>query len=157
MRCASYPRQGRAAALRPSFVHGSCSMHMRSRFRPPHCLLAALLPTLGLVAYVAAPADLPAQGRLNDHYGLIVLNDGYVLQGKVQREGAVTDVDAVTQTPFTVPKGFFLVDDGPRRIVFSQKQVRVITKMDPPTDDILHFAAPPPILGKPMPPVAEVV
>jgi hypothetical protein len=130
-------------------------MHMRSRLRLPRSLFLTI--PFVFVAVLAGPSALPAQGKSPDHYALVILNDGYVLQGDIQRENTVTDVDAVTQTPFTVPKGFFLVDDGPRRIVFSPKQVRVTTKMDKPIDDRLDFGPPPIVFGKKMPPVAEVV
>jgi len=46
---------------------------------------------------------------------LATLNAGYVRQGRINREGVVTDQDPITGTPFSYPKGFFLVDDGPRR------------------------------------------
>ncbi len=90
---------------------------------------------VGLSALLAAPTLLPAQGRANNHYGLVILTDGFVLQGMVVREDTAIEEDPITGTPFEYQKGFFQVDDGPRRIVFSQRQVRVVTKVDPPTDD----------------------
>jgi hypothetical protein len=110
---------------------------------------------VGSLSLLADPTLLYAQGRGSDHYGLIVLNDGYVLQGKVMREDVAVETDPVTGTPYSYPKGFFLVDDGPRRIVFSQKQVRLVTKMDQPIDDRLDYK-PPVVLGRAMPPVLEV-
>jgi hypothetical protein len=115
--------------------------------------------TVGGLSLLTESTALLAQTKANDHYGLIILNDGYVLQGKVMREDVTTENDPVTGTPFSYPKGFFLVDDGPRRIVFSQKQVRLVTKMDAPQDDLVKY--PPPVVrsstGKAMPPVLDVI
>jgi hypothetical protein len=127
--------------------------------RPPRLSRRSFLHvgglTLGGLCLLGDAALLNAQ-KANDHYGLIILNDGYVLQGKVMREDVATETDTVTGTPFSYPKGFFLVDDGPRRIVFSQKQVRLVTKMDQPLDDFVKFP-PPVVIGKAMPPVVDVV
>ncbi len=129
-------------------------MLTRSLPLPPRSRVAAVLLTVS--ALLANPAAVPAQDKANDHYGLVILNDGFVLQGKVIRESTVTETDSVTGTPYSYPKGFFLVDDGPRRIVFSHKQVRLVTKMDPPIDDRVDNPVKP-VLGPKMPTVAEVV
>jgi acetyl esterase/lipase len=135
-------------------------MQMQPRLRSPLLFLPILAVGLAAIALLADPKAAHSQNKANDHYGLVILNDGYVLSGKVMREGTVNDTDPVTGTPFSYPKGFFLVDDGPRRMYFSQKQVRVVTKMDPPIDDRVDF----PIkaltdlrLGAKMPPIEGVL
>src|SRR5438552_1768009 len=62
-----------------------------------------------LVLCASAPADL------------IFLKDGFVLQGKVKREGTVT-VD--NGQPVWMPQGFFLIDADCRRLYFSPGQVQ---------------------------------
>jgi hypothetical protein len=54
---------------------------------------------------------------------LIFLKDGFVLVGRVREERAQI-VDRTSKSSYTVPKGFFFVDDGPRRFFFSPLQVQ---------------------------------
>jgi pimeloyl-ACP methyl ester carboxylesterase len=54
---------------------------------------------------------------------LIFLKDGFVLQGKVKREGTVT-VD--NGQPVWMPQGFFLIDADCRRLYFSPGQVQEV-------------------------------
>jgi Esterase PHB depolymerase len=63
------------------------------------------------------------------HADLVYLKDGYTIVGKVKRESEVIGEGG---TVVSSPKlnGFFMVDDGPRRIVFSQKQVADLDKKD---------------------------
>lgn len=56
---------------------------------------------------------------------LIFLKDGFVLEGKVSREGA-TAVDPHSMQGIWMPKGFYWVDDGARRVAFSPGQVQVV-------------------------------
>jgi hypothetical protein len=65
---------------------------------------------------------------------LLFLKDGFVLQGKVKREGTII-FDEATKEPIHMPKGFFMVDDGPRRVFFSHTQVRIAEKKDPPNEE----------------------
>jgi pimeloyl-ACP methyl ester carboxylesterase len=65
---------------------------------------------------------------------LIFLKDGFVLQGRVRREG-VTEFDTVGKEPVFIPKGFFLLDDGPRNIYFSPTQARIVDKKAPPVEE----------------------
>src|SRR5262245_18314279 len=93
---------------------------------------------------------VPAAARAD----LLFLKDGFVLQGKVKRE-SVTEFDPVGKEPIIIPKGFFLLDDGPRRVYFSPTQVRIVEKMPEPVEErvvlkssamILNPKVPPPIL-----------
>ena len=81
-----------------------------SVFRPRGCV--ALAAVLALVV-TARPARAD----------LIFLKDGFVLVGKVKEERSRV-FDAISKTSYTVPKGFFFVDDGPRRFFFSPLQVQ---------------------------------
>jgi pimeloyl-ACP methyl ester carboxylesterase len=92
------------------------------RRRPPALYAAAAL----LAALAAGPARAD----------LIFLKDGFVLQGQVRRE-SVTQFDPHSKEPVVIPKGFFLLDDGPRKIYFAPSQVRIVEKMAPPADERL--------------------
>src|SRR3954447_874596 len=87
------------------------------RFAVP-CLLA--LAVLALSS--AAKADL------------IFFKDGYALQGKVHREGT-NEYDKTAQEFTFMPKGFFFVDDGPRRVYFSPTQVAIVERLAPPNEE----------------------
>jgi pimeloyl-ACP methyl ester carboxylesterase len=65
---------------------------------------------------------------------LIFLKDGYVLQGKVKRE-VTAELDPVTKEMTLIPKGFFMLDDGPRRIIFSPSQIRIVEKLEAPSEE----------------------
>ena len=58
---------------------------------------------------------------------LIFLKDGFVLQGNVRREGT-SEFDSGSREFIWMPKGFFLIDDGPRRVYFSPTQVAIVEK-----------------------------
>src|SRR5690242_5753435 len=87
------------------------------RFAVP-CLLA--LTVLALAS--AAQADL------------IFFKDGYAVQGKVHREGT-TEYDKTSQEMIFMPKGFFFVDDGPRRVYFAPAQVAIVERLAPPNEE----------------------
>jgi predicted esterase len=61
---------------------------------------------------------------------LLYFKDGFALEGKVKRE-MVLEFDKVGQEAYHMPKGFYFVDDGPRRIFFSPSQVRYVFSKDP--------------------------
>jgi len=86
---------------------------------PPRWLIALALT-------LAIPTLLPAE--------LIFLKDGHVLQGKVRRE-AVVEFDPVTKEMISIPRGFFMVDDGVRRVYFSPRQVRIVERLSPPPEE----------------------
>ncbi|MGL4555759.1 MAG: hypothetical protein ACRC33_31715, partial [Gemmataceae bacterium] len=65
---------------------------------------------------------------------LIFLKDGYVIQGKIRRE-AVVEFDNVSKEMVSIPKGFFMVDDGPRRVYFSPRQVSIVERLSTPPDE----------------------
>jgi pimeloyl-ACP methyl ester carboxylesterase len=115
--------------------------------RDPHRLPRRSPALAAAAAVLAALAAGPARADL------IFLKDGFVLQGQVRRE-SVTQFDPYSKEPVIIPKGFFLVDDGPRKIYFSPSQVRIVEKMAPPQEErvsgldyvILNPRVPPPIL-----------
>lgn len=76
-----------------------------------------------LVAALVAPAGPAARADL------IFLKDGTVLQGKLSRE-TTFDFDSATKEGFRVPSGFYLIDDGPRRLYFCQTQVEKVVKQE---------------------------
>lgn len=82
--------------------------------------------TLVACAFVAAATTTRAD--------LIFLKDGYVLQGAVRRD-VRAEFDPVSRDMIVIPKGFFTIDDGPRRVVFAQSQVRIVEQMPAPTEE----------------------
>src|SRR5215813_7926004 len=66
---------------------------------------------------------------------LIFFTDGYVLQGKVVRQ-TTTELDSATGELFTIPRGFYFVDDGPRRVYFCNHKNRMslVERLVPPAD-----------------------
>lgn len=54
---------------------------------------------------------------------VIVLKDGFTLQGHVKQAGRV-EMDPGSGQPYWMPRGFFILDDGVRRIYFSHQQVQ---------------------------------
>jgi pimeloyl-ACP methyl ester carboxylesterase len=89
--------------------------------------LAALLLTL--LACAPARADL------------LFFRDGFILQGKVKRQ-SITEFDPVSKEPFLLPRGFFLLDDGPRRVYFSPARVRIAERMPAPIEERISHPAP---------------
>jgi len=65
---------------------------------------------------------------------MIFLKDGFAIEGRVKRE-MVLEFDKVGREMIHMPKGFFLIDDGPRRIFFSPSQVRLVYPKDPPIEE----------------------
>lgn len=65
---------------------------------------------------------------------LVFLKDGHVLQGTVRRE-VTAEYDPISHETIQIPKGFFLLDDGARRIYFSPSQVRIVEKLPPPAEE----------------------
>src|SRR5262249_7009341 len=88
---------------------------------------------------------------------LIFLKDGFAMQGKVRREGSA-EFDPVAKEMFFMPKGFFLIDDGPRRVYFPHTRVRIAERMSAPVEErivnkngVLVLVGP-----NPFPPILEV-
>jgi pimeloyl-ACP methyl ester carboxylesterase len=98
---------------------------MRTRACPGWLRAALVAPFAALVLSLALPAA---------RADFIILKDGYVLQGKVKREHS-TLFDEVTKEPILVPKGFFMIYDGARKVYFSPSQVRVADNTDPPNEE----------------------
>src|SRR4051812_25224182 len=65
---------------------------------------------------------------------LIFFKDGYVLQGKVKREGT-TEYDSSSRDFTWMPKGFYFVDDGPRRVYFTPTQVAIVERLASPSEE----------------------
>src|SRR5262249_35680768 len=82
------------------------------------CLLA--LSMVGLATF--ARADL------------IFFKDGFVLQGKIRREGT-TEYDSGSRDFTFMPKGFYFVEDGARRIYFTPTQVAIVERLAAPTEE----------------------
>jgi predicted esterase len=77
---------------------------------PPHCFAALILASL-----TAAPG-----WAADDKVVTIILKDGFVLQGVVkQKSHDFFDSGQLIQ----IKQGFFSIDDGPRRIIFSPELV----------------------------------
>jgi len=104
---------------------------------------------VGLLAAVVAVAP-PARGDL------IFFKDGYVLQGKVRREG-LTETDSITKENIFIPKGFYAVDDGPRRIYFSPRQISITERLARPADEQVSVGRQITMIGPQLPPSIEEV
>ncbi|MSR29906.1 MAG: hypothetical protein EXR99_00230 [Gemmataceae bacterium] len=87
-------------------------------------LIARLVLLLGIAALAVWPL----------YADIVILKDGFILQGIVKRE-SVTEFDPVSKEPIDIPKGFFMVDDGARRIYFSPSMVRTLEKKDLPQEE----------------------
>jgi pimeloyl-ACP methyl ester carboxylesterase len=87
-----------------------------------------LAPRLTLVAVALLVTAAPTRADL------IFLKDGHVLQGTVRRE-VRPEFDPVSRDMIAIPKGFFTIDDGPRRITFAPAQVRIIETLPAPTEE----------------------
>jgi hypothetical protein len=126
---------------------------MSDPIRASRCRRLAGLALFALVLLALALFDRAARADL------IILKDGFALQGKVRREG-VTEFDPVEKVAVFIPKGFTLVDDGPRRIVFSPAQVRIVERMAEPAEErVTHVSKRPgrinPLKMKPLLGVVE--
>jgi predicted esterase len=95
------------------------------------CLLIALVCVLA-ITLSGAQADV------------VLLKDGFALQGKVKRE-VQTFVDPASGQVVDSAKldGFFLLDDEARRIIFSRRQVEDVTDSNPSREaDTIRLARP---------------
>ncbi|MEY4789590.1 MAG: hypothetical protein RLZ61_1808, partial [Planctomycetota bacterium] len=86
-------------------------------FQMKFALRILSLVLIGLVLCCSVLADI------------VILKDGFILQGMVKRE-SVTEFDPVSKEPVVIPKGFYMVDDGARRIYFNPNLVRTLDKRD---------------------------
>lgn len=100
---------------------------MRSANRVSWC---RRFPALALLSMILPLAANPHPLRAD----LFFFKDGFVVEGKVQREMTL-EFDQVGRDAYYMPKGFFFLNDGPRRIFFSPAQVRYISEKDPPPED----------------------
>src|SRR5262249_50299471 len=100
------------------------------------CRRSFLRLTVAGLGAALLPISAPAQ-RGKGKPSLIFLHDGFAIQGYVKREGADIEIDDYKGTPVTIPKGFYLIDDGPRRITFTQTQVARIDQPRQYSDDVL--------------------
>jgi pimeloyl-ACP methyl ester carboxylesterase len=88
---------------------------------------------------------------------LVFLKDGYVLQGSVRRE-MTSEFDQISKEMTLIPKGFFMVDDGPRRVYFSPTQVRIVEKLPAPAEERVVSTKGAYIMStQPMPPLEDVL
>jgi hypothetical protein len=112
------------------------------------------LPALALVGLLLPLAAGPRSARAD----ILFLKDGFPIEGKVKREMEL-EFDKVGRDAYYMPKGFFFLNDGPRRIFFSPSQVRFISEKDPPTEERIFCRNPIPgqLSPKKFPALLEVV
>src|SRR5579885_1804936 len=114
-----------------------------------------LAAALGLLTLLAAPALAQPPGK-DGRIHVVFLKDGFVLQGAVQREGEVR-IDVKNKEEEWFPKGFYFVDGGARRIIFSDQQVQAVeTRPAHPEDDVKSIQRPIIFQPKPLPPLLGV-
>ena len=89
---------------------------------------------------------------------LLFFKDGFPVEGQVQREMTL-EFDKVGRDAYYIPKGFFFLNDGPRRIFFSPPQVLYVSEKDPPTEEKIFCKNPLPgqLNPKKFPGLLEVV
>lgn len=88
------------------------------------------LPRLPLVSLALLSAAIVALAAVESaRADLIFLKDGFVLQGKVDREGK-SFADPISGQAVWMPQGFYWVTDGARRIAFSPAQVQAVDGKD---------------------------
>jgi pimeloyl-ACP methyl ester carboxylesterase len=87
---------------------------------------------LGL-ALIGSVLPLVAGSRLA-RADMIFFKDGFALEGRVKREMTL-EFDKVGGEMYHMPKGFFFVDDGPRRVFFSPARVSLVYPKDPPLEE----------------------
>ncbi|HEY1861135.1 MAG TPA: PHB depolymerase family esterase [Gemmataceae bacterium] len=95
---------------------------MSATVRPQRWFLAILL-----LPIMAAPARAEEK-----KYAVVFLKDGFVLQGEVQRKTTIL-FDGGQLIP--IKEGFFMIDDGVRRIVFSPDLVKDVDDKKPPEEE----------------------
>jgi pimeloyl-ACP methyl ester carboxylesterase len=100
---------------------------MPTAFRASWCRHALGLALVGLVL----PGLVNSRPARAD---MIFLRDGFAIQGQVKREMTL-EFDKIGHEMYHMPKGFFFVDDGARRIFFSPSQVRLVYPKDPPIEE----------------------
>ncbi len=89
---------------------------------------------------------------------ILFFKDGFAIEGQVKREMTL-EFDEVARDVFQMPKGFFFLNDGPRRIYFNPSQVRFVHEKD--TGGEVKIVRPNPrgiqVNPKRMPPLLEVL
>jgi hypothetical protein len=97
-------------------------------------------------------AGLAASARAD----LFVFKDGFVVEGKTRRE-----VERVWLGPesgiMDIPKGFFFIDDGARRVIFKVSEVRQAEKTGAPPEEVLRAPDPYQVVHHKMFPILEVL
>jgi predicted esterase len=108
------------------------------------------LATLAMVLALAA-------GTRRARSDLLFFKDGFPVEGQVKREMTL-EFDKVARDAYYMPKGFFFLDDGPRRIFFSPSQVLYVSDKDPPAEERILRKNPLPgqVNPKKFPPLLEV-
>jgi predicted esterase len=94
------------------------------------------------------------------HGDLIVFKDGFVQQGKVRRE-SVSEWDPVGRDLLIIPKGFYMLDDGPRRVYFAPSYARIVEEKAPPSEERIFLKSNARFLltskNRSMPPILDVL
>lgn len=65
---------------------------------------------------------------------MLFFKDGFAVQGRVKRQMTI-EFDQIGGEAYHMPKGFFFVDDGARRIFFPPSQVSLVYPKDPPIEE----------------------
>ncbi len=65
---------------------------------------------------------------------VVILKDGHVLEGKLRRE-VFLEFDQLSKESFSIPKGFYKIEDAARTVVFGQSLVRSLEQKNPPFEE----------------------
>src|SRR5262245_51009619 len=134
---------------RPLGNYGACLMPIAIRASWCRHLLG-----VALLGAALPPLLTPRPARAD----LIFFKDGFAIEGHVKREMSL-EFDQVGKEAYHMPKGFYFVDDGPRRIFFSPAQVRYVFSKDPPGEEQIACPDPRPFNVNPkvLPDFLEVI
>jgi len=88
-----------------------------------------------IAAFTAAAAVVLVASLGSGHGAVIILQDGFILKGKkLDHEKKEMISDPLSGQVFSISSGFFVLDDGARRIVFSPKLIapnlRAVNQVD---------------------------
>jgi pimeloyl-ACP methyl ester carboxylesterase len=80
----------------------------------------------------------PAQPQNAKPRILAYFKDGFAIEGYVKRESVDIEIDDYAGVGVPIYKGFFLLDDGPRRIVFPQTQIGHIQPLRAYAEEVIE-------------------
>src|SRR5262249_52712021 len=81
-----------------------------------------LVPLPLLAALALLTGGPPAEAQTPNKQKVVIFKDGFVVRGKVSRPTKI-DFDPKSGAQYTIPTGYYFIDDEVRSIAFSPNQV----------------------------------